>query len=269
MNWVLENRKALEQLNYVLKADAGSSYWFGVSEKKLYEYQVQFGSNFSIILFGSEDEEGDFYVLPFSAVSDLFVDKNLYLFKGRSKRWVGDIQNHLLRIRNSNIERNIAEFFSLPQERSKVLGLQKDNSNDYAIENAKREVQIRINQSKFRKKVLQNFEYKCCLTGITELDLIVASHIIPWSKKMDTRLSPHNGLCLSILYDTLFDKGFFTIDDSLKVVISSKIEELSPKTQQWLFEIDNKTIAHPKKYEISKESLEFHRHNIFDKIQST
>lgn len=266
MNWGKENRKKLEQSNYVLKADTTSNYWFGISQNKLDNYRTRFGSNFNIILFGSEDDEGDFYILPFSAIQDLLIEKNLYLLEGKRQRWVGDIRNHILRIRNSNIERNISEFFSLPLiDYSKPI-LQKDNLNDYAIENAKREIQIRIKQSTFRKKVLENFNYKCCLTGVTENELLVASHIIPWSTKIDTRLSPHNGLCLSTLYDSLFDKGYFTLNEKYEVIIASKLDELSLQTQNWLNEISGKVISNPVQYEISQIALEYHRNTIFDKF---
>ncbi len=266
MNWVKENRDKLEQSNYVLKANTTSNYWFGISQKKLDGYRTQFGSDFNVILFGSEDDQGDFYTLPFSAMQDLLTEKNLYLLEGKRQRWVGDIRNHILRIRNSNIERNISNFFSLPtMDYSKPI-LQKDNLNDYAIENAKREIQIRIKQSSFRKKVLKNFDHKCCLTGVTENDLLVASHIVPWSTKIDTRLSPHNGLCLSTLYDSLFDKGYFTLNEKYEVIIASKLDELSLQTQNWLNGISGKVISNPVQYEISQIALEYHRNIIFEKF---
>ncbi|MGJ1448622.1 HNH endonuclease [Sphingobacterium spiritivorum] len=266
MNWVKENRVQLEQSNYVLKADYSSNYWFGISQKKLDNYRALFGTNFNIILFGSEEDEGDFYILPFSVIQDLLIEDNLYLLKGKRQRWVGDIQNHILRIRNSNIVRNISDFFSLPQIEISSPVLQKDNLNDYAIENSKREIQVRVKQSVFRKKVLENFSYKCCLTDVTENDLLVASHIVPWASKIDTRLSPHNGLCLSTLYDSLFDKGYFTISDEYEVIITSKLERLSLQIQKWLNEIVGKKISTPAKYEISQLAIEYHRNTIFDKF---
>lgn len=264
MNWVKANRKQLEQSNYVLKADASSNYWFGISQKKLDNYITQAGSGFNIILYGSEEDEGDFYILPFSAIRDLLTEDNLYFLEGKRKRWVGDIRNHILTIRNSNIERDISRFFSLPQIDYAKPVLQKDNLNDYAIENAKREIQVRVKQSTFRKIVLDNFDYKCCLTGITENKLLVASHIIPWADKIDTRLSPHNGLCLSTLYDSLFDKGYFTLNSKYKVIITSKLDGLSLQTQNWLNTISGKVISPPIKYQISQIALEYHRNTIFE-----
>lgn len=160
-------------------------------------------------------------MVPYLAIQNLLTEDSIYLIEGR-KRFVGDIRNHILCIRNSKVERNISDFFSLPQISSSISVLQKDNQNDYTIENAKRGVQVRIKQSVFRRIILENFNNKCCLTGITENELLIASHIIPWAIKIETRLSPHNGLCLSFLYDTLFDKGFFTLSNNYEVVITSK-----------------------------------------------
>jgi putative restriction endonuclease len=264
MNWVKLNRKQLEQTNYVLKADISSKYWFGVSQNKIIEYRSRFNSNFNIILFGSEISETDFYILPYEAIEDLLIEDNLYLSQGRI-RWVGDIQNHILKIRNSKKERSVSNYFSLPLTDS-TFALVDENLNDYAIENAKREVQVRIRQSVFRQKVLNNFQYKCCLTGISENELLVASHIIPWAVKLDTRISPHNGLCLSVLYDSLFDKGFFTLSDQFEVIITSEWGRLSPHVKKWLSEISGRIISPPIKFEISKDALSYHRNNVFDRF---
>jgi hypothetical protein len=266
MNWVKENRELLEKSNYVLKADTSSNYWFGISQKKIIEYKSKLGQDFNLILFGSDQEEGDFYIIPYIDIQDLLIEKNLYVFEGGRKRWVGDIRNNTLRIRNSKVERNISNFFSIPNIFNDAPGLQKESLYDYSIENAKREVHVRIKQSTFRKSVLENFEFKCCLTGVTENDLLVASHIIPWATKIDTRLSPHNGLCLSNLYDCLFDRGYFTISDKYEIIITSRLDELSLQTKDWLEKISGNSISEPVKYEISQAALEYHRNMIFEKF---
>jgi hypothetical protein len=265
MNWVQANREVLSQSNYVLKANTNSGYWFGIWKKKLDEYRSKFKSDFNVILFGNEVIESDFYVIPFRAIQDLLTEDNLYSFNV-GKRWIGDIRNHALKFRHSQIERNISAFFSVPKINSQETFLQKDNLNDYAIENARKEINARVKQSIFRKKVLENFNYQCCLTYVKENELLVASHIIPWATKIETRLSPHNGLCLSVLYDSLFDKGYFTINKTNEVVITSRLGSLSKQTQEWLNEVSGKKIALPQKYEISRDAFEYHRNYIFDKF---
>ena len=46
-----------------------------------------------------------------------------------------------------------------------------------------REIKTRVNQSVFRQMVLANYTNKCAITGIDIPELLLASHIIPWSKK--------------------------------------------------------------------------------------
>lgn len=139
--------------------------------------------------------------------------------------------------------------------------------NDYAIENALREVTVRLKQSKFRKRTLSNFQNKCCLTRVTESELLVASHIIPWSEKIETRLDPSNGRCLVNVYDKLFDKGYFTLSEKIKIVITQS-PMLSQYLKKALRDIDGKKITMPVLYNISLEALAYHRENIFEKYKS-
>ena len=86
-----------------------------------------------------------------------------------------------------------------------------DNLKDVEGRERERLVIVRVNQSLFRKMVLTNFNNQCCITGITETELIVASHILPWSKDKGNRLNPKNGLALNYLHDKAFDCGLLTV----------------------------------------------------------
>ena len=48
----------------------------------------------------------------------------------------------------------------------------------------------------FRQIVIANYKGKCAITGIDIPDLLLASHIFPWSKNEEERLNPENGICL-------------------------------------------------------------------------
>ena len=72
-------------------------------------------------------------------------------------------------------------------------------------------IKTRVNQSDFRQRILASYNEKCCITGITIIPLLVASHIIPWSKNKKERLNPKNGICLNNIHDKAFDKGLITI----------------------------------------------------------
>lgn len=91
-------------------------------------------------------------------------------------------------------------------------------------------VNTRIKQGVFRKIVLANYNSTCCITGISQQDLLIASHIVPWSKDAQNRLNPMNGLCLNALHDRAFDKGLITVDAyTYRIKLSSKLKSKSPK----------------------------------------
>jgi predicted restriction endonuclease len=129
--------------------------------------------------------------------------------------------------------------------------------------NIKREVNVRDKQKIFREKVLNNFNRCCCLTGETTEELLIASHIIPWSKGEDNRVDPGNGLCLSWVYDKLFDRGYFTLEDDLRIQISPRIKYLSKLHQKLLIDIGQAEIRKPIQYDLNPQCLEFHRKYIF------
>lgn len=86
----------------------------------------------------------------------------------------------------------------------------------------------RIGQSEFRDIILQKFENKCCLCGVTLKELLIASHIKPWKDSNDMeKVNINNGLCLCPNHDKLFDKGLITFDESGKIVISNKLNEIN------------------------------------------
>ncbi len=61
------------------------------------------------------------------------------------------------------------------------------------------------------------------MTGLSDPQLLIASHIVPWSKDKKNRLNPRNGLCLSAIHDRAFDKGLITLSDQLRVVLSKDL----------------------------------------------
>lgn len=73
----------------------------------------------------------------------------------------------------------------------------------------------RIGQNLFRQALLDYWGGRCLMTGITDPDLLRASHIVPWAEcESDAlRLDVHNGLLLSALWDAAFDCGLISFDD--------------------------------------------------------
>ncbi|TDD94553.1 HNH endonuclease [Flavobacterium cellulosilyticum] len=130
-----------------------------------------------------------------------------------------------------------------------------------------REVKTRVNQSVFRQMILANYGVKCAITGIDIPELLLASHIVPWSTDENERLNPENGICLSALYDKAFDKGLIGINQKYQVILSTSLKKKMKFSfyQTHFGAIENLKIAEPIKYLPRLEFLEFHLDTIFDR----
>jgi hypothetical protein len=98
---------------------------------------------------------------------------------------------------------------------------------------AERLVVQRIGQDIFRNSLMNYWQGRCPLTGITDPALLRASHIVPWSECTDDadRLDVHNGLLLSALWDAAFDRALVTFEEDGTPLLSKK---LSPKSRECL-----------------------------------
>ena len=84
-----------------------------------------------------------------------------------------------------------------------------------------------VGQDDFRSGLLQYWQSRCPLTGITDAPLLRASHIIPWRECATDaeRLDVHNGLLLSALWDAAFDRGLVSFDDAGLPLFSTALGE--------------------------------------------
>lgn len=81
----------------------------------------------------------------------------------------------------------------------------------------------RIGQASFRFQVTKAYSRKCSITGEKTLPVLEAAHIKPYAES-----GPHfisNGLLLRSDIHKLFDGGYLTITNDLKVEVSSRIKE--------------------------------------------
>lgn len=132
-------------------------------------------------------------------------------------------------------------------------------------ENVERVVKTRLNQDFFRRVVLSSYLSRCAITQIKIPDLLVASHIIPWSDDETNRLNPENGICLNSLHDRAFDRGLITIDQNFCLRISKRLQdEYSLDFINTNFKkYENKPITLPERFSPSKEFLQYHNDVIF------
>lgn len=261
-NYVLANRRELEKFNYVQVADPNTNYWVNFHFRKMKDYEAKFGDKFNLIIIGDKEIEGDFYSIPYWLVKQMFTEQHLY--RSPRERWVASVQFHQLKVRKNNRTIDVGSYYGIleqPEYNEAKTGEASEQQGDYSIENRKLEVNARQKQSVFRAKVLSNFGYRCCLSDIAEQNFLIASHIVPWAERIESRLDPSNGLCLSYIYDKLFDDGYFSLGNDLHIIISKRAPELSKGIQDILAPIDGTKIREPKIYPISNEYLEYHRLN--------
>ena len=175
------------------------------------------------------------------------------------------------------------EYFHNQEElifQSEIILAQKENVNiedkykdlflglkELKGETKIREVKTRVNQSVFRQMILANYSTKCAITGIDVPELLLASHIVPWSINEHERLNPENGICLSALYDKAFDKGLIGINNNYQIVLSTSLKKKTKSSfyQTHFGAIENLKITEPIKYLPRPEFLEYHLDTIFQK----
>lgn len=130
------------------------------------------------------------------------------------------------------------------------------------------ETKRRKGQDYFRHMILANYGGRCALTGIDIPQLLLASHIIPWSDKLHKkdRLNPCNGICLSALYDKAFDQGLITFSpDDFSVQLSSALCENESKEyyNRHFGSISGKKLTLPAEYQPNPDFLAYHRDKVF------
>lgn len=144
-----------------------------------------------------------------------------------------------------------------------------DRSESFAIPQGPTDrqqlVRVRTVQGFFRRAVLASYEYRCAMCGICVVELLNASHIIPWNSDVKRRADPTNGLALCSLHDRAFDRGLLTIDERLRIVVSGslRIAKASDVHRVALIQIEGKEIALPHRFQPDEHALAHHRENLF------
>jgi predicted restriction endonuclease len=167
---------------------------------------------------------------------------------------------------HNNWEGLTAECELLLQDDSDVsIDNKMDMEPDYSGETRDIVISARIGQYFFRKAVLSSYQNICCISGVSLSQLLIASHIVPWSASKENRLNPSNGLCLSAIHDRAFDKGFITVTPDYTIRVSKKLKENVNNNQQMhlLIDSDNTRIILPQRFLPNKDFLDWHNKNIF------
>jgi putative restriction endonuclease len=141
---------------------------------------------------------------------------------------------------------------------------------DMALKEGKekeRLIKVRVNQYLFRAAILASYDSTCCITGIKNPDLLVASHIAPWSTEIKNRMNPQNGLCLNALHDRAFDKYLITVTPDYTIKLSRKIknEAKTQSVKENFIRFEGEKITLPQKFMPDEKFLVLHN-EMFEKL---
>jgi putative restriction endonuclease len=126
-------------------------------------------------------------------------------------------------------------------------------------------VRTRVNQGFFRAAVLAAYGARCCITGLSILQLLTASHIVPWSVDVKNRTNPCNGFCLNALHDRAFDCGLLTVTPDLRVKFSPKIRngKVNASTREFLLRYEGASVTPPNHFAPNVDFLLYHNEKVF------
>lgn len=121
----------------------------------------------------------------------------------------------------------------------------------------------RLGQGAFRVLVTEAYDRRCAITGERTLPVLEAAHIKPYAKS-----GPHliaNGLLLRSDLHILFDDGYLTVTEDLKVEISRSIKEKFENGREY-YRYQGKpllTVPHGSEERPSGEFLRWHNTTVF------
>lgn len=126
-------------------------------------------------------------------------------------------------------------------------------------------VRVRKMQNFFRKVVLAAYDWRCCVTGNPVPELLIASHILPWSEFPQQRVNPSNGLCLAAHFDRAFDQGLIAFGESVRLVLSSELRAHLPDKalEREFMSMEDAPLRMPERFPPDEEFLHYHRRKIF------
>ncbi len=125
-------------------------------------------------------------------------------------------------------------------------------------------VEQRVKQHFFRRAVLSGYRSRCCISGVSDARLLVASHIVPWRDDASIRLHPGNGLCLSAIHDKAFDHYLFSLSDDHRILLSPTLEHTRDDFLREVFHpVADKQIEMPERFVPEPAFVQHHRQQMF------
>lgn len=104
---------------------------------------------------------------------------------------------------------------------------EQDSSAVGLITTRQAETTLRVGQDIFRSELL-SYWGRCAVTGCDVSQMLIASHIVPWSEASDEeRMDVYNGLLLTPNVDRLFDRYLISFDEFGLIQIAPSLPKAS------------------------------------------
>ncbi|GEM_PF-3260456 len=179
-------------------------------------------------------------------------EENAELMKKKLKQWRPESQ---FQVKDKKKDKNeIDEYIRLSEDEINRI----DNEASSFVGEEKNIIcKQRINQGRFRKQMLSCYS-RCAICGMDHKELLIVSHIVPWSKCdsfPEDRTNVNNALMLCPNHDRLFDRYLITFDDDGKIIISKSLVGANRK----LLNISEKDCLNVRMSDERKKFMKKHR----------
>ena len=84
-------------------------------------------------------------------------------------------------------------------------------------------VRHRLHQAMFRERVVEAYGRRCALTGLPEVKLVDAAHIVPDADDALGQPDIRNGICMSKIHHAAFDTNLIGIDPDFRIHVSDNL----------------------------------------------
>ncbi|MDY6937267.1 MAG: HNH endonuclease [Cyanobacteriota bacterium] len=170
-----------------------------------------------------------------------------YLLSALISAWFPDREQEVL---------NINQFFQNEMDNIESNEERKFISRNFAVRNVF-----------FRKSVVYAYDYQCafCQLKVSHSpgqSIVDGAHIKPFSQFYDNNI--YNGISFCKNHHWAFDRGWFSIDENYRIIVTKGLREKSPHSKP-MKDFHNQKIVLPisNLYLPSLEALQWHRDNIF------
>lgn len=152
---------------------------------------------------------------------------------------------------NSDWEKRVMKAERLRDKLTAKLPSEVKQTSEKVFGPTEREARTkqRVYQDFFRDAVLAGYNQSCCICGLPHPEILIASHILPWSIGKDSRVNPANGLCLCASHDRAFDRQLLVIGPDYTIILASRIKSSKDLASKRLFAaFDGKRILLPERF---------------------